>query len=81
MSADTPQIASPSPRDAERNRTAAWWTFVLIAAALLPLMIAASFDFGVTWDEKSRHKYGEMIWEYLRGIRSRSDFVEDGGQT
>lgn len=50
-----------------------------IAAALLPLMVLASFDFGVTWDEKARHRYGELIWEYFRGLRSRSSFIQDEG--
>jgi 4-amino-4-deoxy-L-arabinose transferase-like glycosyltransferase len=39
----------------------------------------ASFDFGVTWDEKSRHKYGELVWDFLKGTRSRSEFGETGG--
>lgn len=62
-----------------RRRDAAWWIFVLLAAGLLPLMIWASFDFGVTWDEKSRHKNGELVWAFLRGLSDRSTFVEDGG--
>jgi hypothetical protein len=58
---------------------AARWTFFLILAALLPLMIAASFDFGVTWDEDDRHTYGVKVWEFLRGLRERSEFAETGG--
>jgi hypothetical protein len=50
-----------------------------IAIALLPIMVLASFDFGVTWDEKDRHKNGENVWEFLRGLRSRSTFQETGG--
>lgn len=50
-----------------------------IAAALLPVMVLASFDFGATWDELSRHHYGELIWEFFRGRRSRSTFGETGG--
>lgn len=56
-----------------------YWTFLAIAAALLPLMIFSSFDFGVTWDEKDRHRNGELIWQFLRGLRSRSAFAETGG--
>jgi len=48
-------------------------------AALLPIMIAASFDFGVTWDENDRHAYGVKVWEFLRGLRERSSFAETGG--
>lgn len=55
------------------------WTFVAIAVALLPIMILASFDFGVTWDEKHRRQYGQFVWEFLRGLRSRSAFAETGG--
>lgn len=72
--------ADPLDASARRRRTLAWWTFVALALVLLPVFVRLSFDFGVTWDEKARHKYGEMIWEYLRGLRGRSDFVEDGGQ-
>ena len=53
--------------------------FPRLAAALLPIMVVASFDFGVTWDEKHRHRYGENIWEFFRGLRSRSAFAETGG--
>jgi hypothetical protein len=68
----------PSPSQG-RARDLASWTFVAIAAALLPVMVLASFDFGVTWDEKSRHRYGEFIWEFYRGTRSRAAFGETGG--
>ena len=50
-----------------------------MAVALLPLMVLASFDFGVTWDEKDRHRNGELVWRFLRGLRSRSAFAETGG--
>jgi hypothetical protein len=68
-------MIDPAPIDARSAR----WTFFTIAAVLLPAMIAASFDFGVTWDEKDRHKNGELVWQFLRGLRSRSAFVESGG--
>ena len=42
-------------------------------------MVFASFDFGVTWDEITRHRYGELVWEFVRGLRSRSSFAETGG--
>src|SRR5262249_47345032 len=75
---DSPQ---PASRPSEtQSRSPAWWTFVAIAVALLPIMIAASFDFGVTWDEKSRHRYGELIWDFWAGRIDRSAaFPEDGG--
>jgi hypothetical protein len=52
---------------------------VLIAAVLLPVMVLASFDFGVTWDERNRHRNGELIWEFFSGLRSRPALMEDGG--
>ena len=67
-----------SVQSALRDRVA-WWAFALTAAALLPLMVLASLDFGVTWDEKSRHFYGELVWGYLRGVRDISYFPETGG--
>jgi hypothetical protein len=69
-----------SSQNTEGRFTAAWWVFVALAVALLPVMVLASFDFGVTWDEKSRHRYGELIWEFFRGLRARNTtYVEDGG--
>ena len=70
-----------SPSDTSQSRfSTAWWVFVALAATLLPLMVFASFDFGVTWDEKPRHHYGEMVWEFMRGLRARNTtYVEDGG--
>ena len=67
-----------SVQSALRDRVA-WWAFALTAAAILPLMVLASLDFGVTWDEKSRHFYGELVWGYLRGVRDISYFPETGG--
>src|SRR5690242_10344730 len=73
---------SPASRPAEGDASsaAAWWTFAAIAAVLLPLMILASTSFGVTWDEKARHKYGELILEFFNGQRSRASVADDGGQ-
>jgi Dolichyl-phosphate-mannose-protein mannosyltransferase len=70
-----------SPADTSQSRfSTAWWVFVALAATLLPLMVSASFDFGVTWDEKPRHHYGELVWEFMRGLRARNTtYVEDGG--
>src|SRR5437899_1717199 len=65
----------------ESRFSTAWWVFVALAATLLPLMVFASFDFGVTWDEKARHHYGELIWDFLRGVLPRtSTYSDDGGQ-
>jgi hypothetical protein len=71
---------APSPDTSESRFSTAWWVFIALAVTLLPLMVLSSFDFGVTWDEKPRHHYGEMVWEFLRGLRARNTtYVEDGG--
>jgi hypothetical protein len=68
------------PATAGGNRgAAAQRTFALVAIALLPILVLASVDFGVTWDERARHRYGENILEYFRGIRTRASFDVDGG--
>ena len=69
-----PTITPPSPVP-----TAARWVFVVLAALLLPVMIGASFDFGVTWDADSRRVYGHKVWEFLQGLRTLDDFPETGG--
>ena len=53
--------------------------FVGLAVLLLPAMVAASFDFGVTWDEWERHHNGVNVWNFLRGLRPRDSFAETGG--
>src|SRR5436190_3954668 len=78
VSPDSIPGAGPLDRAAKPS-TAAWWVFVGLATLLLPMMVMASFDFGATWDERSRHKYGQMVWQFLRGVRPRSTFIEDGG--
>jgi hypothetical protein len=75
---EVPTILPPAQPPSHEGR-AAWWTFVILAALLLPLFVLASFDFGATWDEKARHRYGEIILEYFRGLRSRSSFIQDEG--
>ena len=47
-----------------------WWSVAAwtTAAALLPLMLWLSGDFGVTWDEIHRQANGERIWLLYQGI-------------
>ena len=79
MTPELPAGPVPSePRTPPQTATARW-AFMLVSVSLLPIMVLASYDFGVTWDEKARHLYGEHIWEFYSGLRSRSAFVEDGG--
>jgi hypothetical protein len=63
-SAATPPSAAISPR----WPAAIFWIGVLI---LLPLMVLASHDFGMTWDEADRHENGQVIVEYYQGKRPR----------
>ncbi len=68
--------AGPVDAGADRRAVLLFWG---LAAALLPAMVLASFHFGVTWDEKSRHHYGELIWDFYTGVRGREAFPETGG--
>jgi hypothetical protein len=58
-------VNAPDTAAVERRwRVAAWTT----AAALLPLMLWLSRDFGVTWDEIHRQANGERIWLLYQGV-------------
>jgi hypothetical protein len=52
---------------------------VACAIALLAFMVWISRDFGFTWDERFQQKYGEQIWDYMRGRLPRSSFDTDLG--
>ncbi len=41
--------------------------FWILVASLLPVMVTASADFGMTMDELDRHKNGRAILEYYQG--------------
>ena len=49
-------------------------------AALLPLMVVLSGDFGVTWDELARQQYGESVFEYYQGRAGLDRFQTDGSR-
>lgn len=55
------------------------WATAAAAFALLVGMVALSRDFGFTWDERFQQRYGEQIWDYLRGRLARSTFDTDEG--
>jgi hypothetical protein len=76
---EPPAGAPPGDRHPGLAHLWAWRAFIALAVALLPVMVLSSFDFGVTWDEKDRHRNGEHVWQFLRGLRSRSEFAETGG--
>lgn len=70
----SPSRAEPGPR---HDPPSARWAFMVVAVALLPIMLVASSDYGVTWDERTRHRYGQLVWTYLTGHQSRSFFDEE----
>jgi hypothetical protein len=51
------------------------WLFPLL---LLPLMLAASHDFGATWDEELQQRRGEQILDYYTGYAPELAGSEDG---
>ncbi|MGE0704338.1 MAG: hypothetical protein AB7F99_02990 [Vicinamibacterales bacterium] len=61
-----------------RSTNLSLWIFWLLGIGLLPLMLAASLDFGATWDEQARHQNGIRVFEYLVGLRDR-DAAEGRG--
>ena len=48
--------------------------------ALLPLMLGLSRDFGVTWDELPRQRFGERIFQYYAGEVGIERFGTDGSR-
>jgi hypothetical protein len=52
--------------------------FWLLAAALLPLFLAASRDFGATWDEFQQHGKAQRMIDYWAGRRAALDEPIDG---
>ena len=80
MTAIEPSTSAGLDRSEAAGRfTPAAIAFWGLAAALLPTMVLASFYFGVTWDEKSRHHYGELVWDFYTGARGMEAFPETGG--
>jgi hypothetical protein len=47
MDGSAAMTPAPPTLNLERQARLAWWVFVLIAVALFPMMIGASFDFVV----------------------------------
>jgi hypothetical protein len=67
---DPSRAATPhsSAIQASRRPKVLFW---ILVASLLPFMVTASVDFGVTWDEFDRHKNGVAILEYFQGKSTR----------
>jgi hypothetical protein len=57
------------------------WIAAAAAAALLVALVAASRDFGATWDERALQKYGEQIWDFYTGKIARSGIDVGFGYT
>lgn len=62
------------------RRVRARWLVPCAVAALLPLMIFLSRDFGVTWDELTRQRFGERLVEYYQGEFDLERFETDGSR-
>jgi 4-amino-4-deoxy-L-arabinose transferase-like glycosyltransferase len=68
------------PLAASRRNVLGRWFMLGTLATLLPLMIVLSRDFGVTWDEPTRQRYGEEVFEYYQGTISLYHFQTDGAR-
>jgi hypothetical protein len=40
--------------------------FQVLAACSLVVMLAVSFDYGISWDEADQDAYGQLVWAYFR---------------
>ena len=65
-----------------RREPAAVGSRVLIGTVivLLPLMLGLSRDFGVTWDELPRQRFGERVFQYYAGEVGVERFGTDGSR-
>ncbi|MGH9311199.1 MAG: hypothetical protein ACRD1U_17615 [Vicinamibacterales bacterium] len=79
MNVDTEAQPVVPPR-ARGRRARAHWLLVCVVAALLPLMVGLSRDFGVTWDELPRQRFGERMLEYYQGQYAIDRFQTDGSR-
>jgi 4-amino-4-deoxy-L-arabinose transferase-like glycosyltransferase len=70
-----PRQIGPSRRDVMGR-----WLMLGMLAALLPLMIVLSRDFGATWDEPRRQQFGEQLLNYYQGKVRLDDFQTDGSR-
>ena len=70
---DEPPAGGPDPgEDHAATRRVTLWAYRLLPALLLPVMLALSRDFGITWDEKTHQMYGQAVWYNLtQGADSR----------
>lgn len=67
-----PRAATPDSTLIQASRWP-WVLFWILIASLLPVMVTASLDFGMTWDEFDRHKNGMAILEYYKGDVPREE--------
>lgn len=73
-------VTAPGEAPVERGARALAWAYRLFPVLLLPLMLALSRDFGVTWDEKTHQLYGERIYRFLAAGQD-DDWFRPGGDT
>ena len=70
----------PLPPRASRHHSLGGWVLACTLTGLLPLMVALSRDFGVTWDEPVRQRFGERIIQYYKGEFAIDRFQNDGSR-
>jgi 4-amino-4-deoxy-L-arabinose transferase-like glycosyltransferase len=75
MNVEPGQFAAAPRRDVVGR-----WLMVGTLAALLPLMVVLSRDFGATWDELPRQRFGEQLFEYYQGKFGLDEFQTDGSR-
>jgi 4-amino-4-deoxy-L-arabinose transferase-like glycosyltransferase len=75
------RVLRPSPQPAAPRRDVLGrWLMLGTLAALLPLMVVLSDDFGATWDEPPRQRNGQLIFEYYQGKVGLDAFQTDGSR-
>ena len=73
-------LLPPPPGSRSLHSSLGRWILLGTLAALLPLMVVVSRDFGVTWDELPRQRFGERVFQYYAGEVGIDRFETDGSR-
>jgi hypothetical protein len=76
----TTEPTPPAPRPEGRRAKVGRRLLAGTVIALLPIMLGLSRDFGVTWDELPRQRFGERIFRYYAGEFGVERFGTDGSR-